>query len=67
MRAVLWSEDPSAVIGPGSGQVLDLRFRFQSGVPLGTASDLVFQGALVTDAPEAEPFEVYFFDSQVVR
>jgi hypothetical protein len=67
LRAVLWSENPSATIGPGSDQVLELRFRFQPEVPAGTASDLVFQEALVTDAPEAAPFQVYFFDAQVVR
>ena len=67
LRAVLWSENPTATIGPGSDEVLDLRFRFQSEVPIGTASDLVFQGALVTDDPEAAPFQVYFFDAQVVR
>jgi hypothetical protein len=66
-RAVLWSEDATALIGPGHDQVLEIRFRFQPGVPAGTATDLVFVSAQVVDEAAAPPFAAYFFDGQVTR
>jgi hypothetical protein len=67
LRAVLWSEESSAMIGPGADPVLELRFHFQTEVPPGTASALVFLNAIVTDAPDNPSFEVYYFDGQVQR
>lgn len=66
-RAVLWSEDDAARIGAGQDQVLELRFRFQAGVPSGTVTDLVFVAALVADDAAAPPFATYFLDGQVTR
>jgi len=66
-RAVLWSDDGAARIGPGQDQVLELRFRFQAGVPAGAATNLIFTSALVTDAATEPPFTTYFFDGQVTR
>jgi hypothetical protein len=66
-RAVLWSEDGAARIAPGQDQVLELRFRFQAGVPAGATTNLVFTSALVTDAAAGPPFTTYFFDGQVSR
>jgi len=67
LRAVLWSDQATAAIGPGTDPVLELHFVFASGVPAGTTSRLVFLTSLVTDAPENAPFDVYHFDGQVVR
>jgi hypothetical protein len=67
LRAVLWSEEASAAIGPGADPVLELRFRFQESVTPGTISALVFLTAIVTDAPANPSFAVYYFDGQVQR
>jgi hypothetical protein len=67
LRAVLWSEQSSAAIGPGADPVLELHFIFAPGVTPGTTSRLVFLSSIVTDAPENAPFEVYHFDAQVAR
>ena len=67
LRAVLWSEQPAAEIGPGADPVLELHFIFAPGVTPGTTSRLVFLSSIVTDAPENAPFEVYHFDAQVAR
>jgi hypothetical protein len=67
LRAVLWSDQATARIEPGIDPVIELRFRFQTNVPAGTASWLVFQRAIVTDAPENPSFDVYYVDAQVVR
>ena len=67
LRAVLWSEQSTAAIGPGADPVMELHFVFAPGVPPGTLSRLVFLSSIVTDAPENAPFDVFYFDTQVAR
>ena len=67
LRAVLWSDQATAAIGPGTDPVLELHFVFAAGLPGGTSSPLVFLSSIVTDAPENVPFDVYYFDGQVAR